>query len=54
MDSRTAPELVFDQRIGDIFAVRIAGNFVNTDILGSLEYPTQVSLERFNAGFAAF
>jgi len=38
MDSRAAPELVFDQRIGDIFAVRIAGNFVNTDILGSLEY----------------
>ncbi|HUA24953.1 MAG TPA: carbonic anhydrase family protein [Steroidobacteraceae bacterium] len=43
MDSRTAPELVFDQRIGDIFAVRIAGNFVNTDILGSLEYATQVA-----------
>ena len=38
MDSRAAPELVFDQRIGDIFAVRIAGDFVNTDILGSLEY----------------
>jgi carbonic anhydrase len=43
MDSRTAPELVFDQRIGDIFAVRVAGNFVNTDILGSLEYATQVA-----------
>ena len=43
MDSRTAPELVFDQLIGDIFAVRIAGNFVNTDILGSLEYATQVA-----------
>jgi len=43
MDSRTAPELVFDQRIGDLFAVRIAGNFVNTDILGSLEYATQVA-----------
>jgi carbonic anhydrase len=42
MDSRVAPELVFDQRLGDIFAVRIAGNFVNTDILGSLEYATQV------------
>jgi carbonic anhydrase len=40
MDSRAAPELVFDQRIGDIFAVRIAGNFVNT---GSLEYATQVA-----------
>jgi carbonic anhydrase len=43
MDSRAAPELVFDQRIGDVFAVRIAGNFVNTDILGSLEYATQVA-----------
>jgi carbonic anhydrase len=43
MDSRTAPELVFDQLIGDIFAIRIAGNFVNTDILGSLEYATQVA-----------
>jgi carbonic anhydrase len=43
MDSRVAPELVFDQRIGDIFAVRIAGNFVNTDILGSLEYATKVA-----------
>src|SRR5271168_3948594 len=43
MDSRAAPELVFDRRIGDIFSVRIAGNFVNTDILGSLEYATQVA-----------
>jgi carbonic anhydrase len=43
MDSRVSPELVFDQRIGDIFAVRVAGNFVNTDILGSLEYATAVA-----------
>jgi carbonic anhydrase len=43
MDSRVSPELVFDQRIGDIFAVRIAGNFVNTDIIGSLEYATKVA-----------
>jgi len=43
MDSRVPPELVFDQRIGDIFAVRIAGNFVNTDITGSLEYATAVA-----------
>jgi len=42
MDSRTAPELVFDQRLGDIFVVRVAGNFVNTDILGSFEYATDV------------
>jgi carbonic anhydrase len=43
MDSRVPPELVFDQKIGDIFGVRIAGNFVNPDILGSLEYATQVA-----------
>ena len=43
MDSRVPPELVFDQRIGDIFAVRIAGNFVNPDITGSLEYATKVA-----------
>jgi carbonic anhydrase len=43
MDSRVAPELVFDQRIGDLFSVRVAGNFVNTDILGSLEYATKVA-----------
>jgi carbonic anhydrase len=42
MDSRVTPELVFDQRIGDLFVVRVAGNFVNVDILGSLEYATQV------------
>lgn len=40
IDSRVPPELVFDQRIGDIFSARIAGNFVNTDILGSLEFAT--------------
>jgi carbonic anhydrase len=43
MDSRVAPELVFDQRIGDIFSIRIAGNVVNTDILGGLEYATKVA-----------
>ena len=42
MDSRVAPELVFDQQIGDIFSVRVAGNIVNNDILGSFEYATQV------------
>jgi carbonic anhydrase len=40
IDSRVPPELVFDQHIGDIFAARIAGNFVNTDIIGSLEFAT--------------
>ena len=43
IDSRVPPELVFDQGIGDIFAPRIAGNFVNTDILGSMEFATAVA-----------
>ena len=42
MDSRVAPELVFDQQLGDILTVRVAGNIVNTDNLGSLEYATKV------------
>lgn len=37
-DSRTAPEIVFDQNIGDLFVTRIAGNIVNDDMVGSLEY----------------
>ena len=37
IDSRVSSELIFDQGIGDIFSVRIAGNFVNEDILGSME-----------------
>ena len=43
IDSRVPPELVFDQRIGDIFAARIAGNYVNDDIIGSLEFATQLA-----------
>jgi carbonic anhydrase len=43
IDSRVPPEYVFDQGIGDIFATRIAGNFVNTDILGSMEFATAVA-----------
>ena len=43
IDSRVPPELVFDQRIGDIFCARVAANFVNTDILGSLEFATKVT-----------
>src|SRR5215218_4112954 len=42
IDSRVPPELVFDQRIGDVFCARVAGNIVNTDIIGSLEYSTEV------------
>lgn len=43
IDSRTSAELIFDQGLGDIFSVRIAGNIVNTDILGSLEFACKVS-----------
>jgi carbonic anhydrase len=43
IDSRVPPELVFDQGIGDIFSARVAGNFVNTDILGSMEFATAVA-----------
>ena len=43
IDSRVPAELVFDQGIGDIFNVRIAGNFVNKDILGSLEFACKVA-----------
>lgn len=42
VDSRVPPELVFDQGIGDIFSVRIAGNFINADILGSMEFACKV------------
>src|SRR5688500_7383963 len=38
MDSRTSVELVFDQGLGDLFSIRVAGNIVNNDILASLEY----------------
>lgn len=43
IDSRVPSELVFDQGIGDIFNIRIAGNFVNEDILGSLEFACKVA-----------
>src|SRR5215217_7426270 len=42
MDSRTSAELIFDQGLGDIFSIRIAGNVLNDDILGSMEYATKV------------
>lgn len=43
IDSRVSAELVFDQGLGDIFSVRIAGNFVNEDILGSMEFASKVA-----------
>src|SRR5262245_39221969 len=43
IDSRTSAELIFDQGLGDIFSVRIAGNVVNTDIMGSLEFACRVA-----------
>ena len=43
IDSRVPHEIVFDKGIGDVFSARVAGNFVNTDILGSLEFATAVA-----------
>jgi carbonic anhydrase len=43
IDSRVPVELIFDQTIGDLFVARVAGNFENTDILGSMEYSCRVA-----------
>lgn len=43
IDSRTTTEQIFDQGIGDVFNARIAGNIVNDDVLGSMEYACKVS-----------
>jgi carbonic anhydrase len=43
IDSRVPVEVVFDQGVGDIFSARVAGNIVNEDILGSLEYACKVA-----------
>ncbi|HKC68791.1 MAG TPA: carbonic anhydrase family protein [Bacteroidia bacterium] len=43
IDSRTSAELIFDQGLGDIFSVRIAGNILNEDILGSMEFGCKLS-----------
>ena len=43
IDSRTSTELIFDQGLGDIFSVRIAGNIMNEDILGSMEFGCKVA-----------
>ena len=46
IDSRAGPEIVFDQGIGDVFGARVAGNFVNEDILGSLEFSTRAACSK--------
>jgi len=43
IDSRVPPELVFDQGLGDIFAPRVAGNYVDTDMLGNMEFGAAVA-----------
>ncbi|MDA6071042.1 carbonic anhydrase family protein [Flavobacterium sp. AC] len=43
IDSRTSAELIFDQGLGDIFSIRIAGNILNEDILGSMEFATKMA-----------
>ena len=43
IDSRTSAELIFDQGLGDIFSCRIAGNVLNEDILGSMEFACKVA-----------
>jgi len=43
IDSRTSAELIFNQGLGDIFSIRIAGNILNEDILGSMEYACNVA-----------
>jgi len=43
IDSRTSAELIFDQGLGDIFSVRIAGNVLNDDIIGSMEFACKVA-----------
>ncbi len=43
IDSRTSAELIFDQGLGDVFSIRVAGNVVNTDILASMEFACSVA-----------
>ena len=43
IDSRTSAELIFDQGLGDVFSVRIAGNIINEDILGCMEFGCKVA-----------
>lgn len=43
IDSRTSAELIFDQGLGDIFSIRVAGNIINEDVLGSMEFACKVA-----------
>jgi len=43
IDSRTSVELIFDQGLGDVFSIRVAGNVVNTDVIGSIEFACKVA-----------
>lgn len=43
IDSRTPAEIIFDQGLGDIFSIRIAGNIINDDILGSMEFSCKIA-----------
>jgi carbonic anhydrase len=43
IDSRTSAELIFDQGLGDVFSIRIAGNILNDDILGSMEFSCKIA-----------
>ena len=47
IDSRVSAEHIFDQGIGDLFSIRIAGNFVNEDILGSMEFACKLAGTKF-------
>src|SRR3954447_16163986 len=47
IDSRASAELIFDQGLGDIFSVRIAGNVINDDILGSMEFACKIAGSKF-------
>ena len=50
IDSRIPTEVIFDQGIGDIFNARVAGNFVNEDILGSLEFACKLAYSKVIVG----
>lgn len=47
MDSRTSAELIFDQGLGDIFSIRLAGGVISDNVLGSLEYACKVAGSKF-------